>query len=273
MRIRRLWAEVAGPADTWEQGEGSARDAAGRFEWLEFQNSAEIWNSQGVRLAKDGQYDAALAAYEKAKTFNPNSAVIQSNLSRACLRKGDLDRAVLELSGACRLAPDNVDYSRRLADLHVKKGDLERAELEFLRATTLAPDEADVWLELCNVFVEAGRLADATRVLAAAQERFPEDGSLADLLCSGLAQLASQQADAGQLEAAEANLAAASELGSSWPWAKVSVWTARGDVLLAREHPFRACCCIPILLWYLASCTITGLLGRTREALRRWRAP
>ena len=271
MRIRRLWAEVVGPVDAWEDDAVSRRESPRRFEWLEFERSADSWNAQGVRLAKTGDYNAALAAYEKAKTFNPTSAVVRSNLSRAYLRKGDLDEATRELSEACRLDFANVDYSRRLAALHLKRGALEQAEQEFLRATTLAPGEVEIWLELYNAFVEANRLADGVRVLAAARERFPDEMDLSDLVCAGLAQVAAQQAEAGQIEAAEANLAAACKVRSSWPWAKAGVWTARCNITLARERPFRACFAIAIAFCHLAGGTLADWVKSARETLGQWR--
>jgi tetratricopeptide (TPR) repeat protein len=275
VRVRRQWAEIAPPRDAWEDDDTASAPVApldSRFQLLEFAQSATAWNKQGVELASAGQYDAALAAYEKAVAFNPNSAVIHSNLSRAHRRKNRPTDAIAQLTEACRLDPDNVDYSRRLAALHVDQGDMESAEAELLRASGVAPENLDIWYELHNAFQGAGRTGDAVRVLAAARERFPADAFLNNMLCAGLARVAATQAEAGHLEAAERNIAEACALRPSWPIAKAWIWIARGNLALARGRPFRSGLPLAIALAYLGQNTAASALAWVREVLERHRS-
>lgn len=79
---------------------------------------------QGNQAYASGQYDEAVAAYERARSGGQESGALAFNLGNAYLKRGDIGRAIANYERAARLLPRDPDVAANLAFAR------ERANLE-----------------------------------------------------------------------------------------------------------------------------------------------
>ena len=86
-----------------------------------------------------GQYDRAIANYDKAIKLDPKFAIAYNNRGIAYGQKGDDDRAIADFDTAIKLDPKSADtyYNRGIA--YGQKGDYDRAIADFDTAIKLDP--------------------------------------------------------------------------------------------------------------------------------------
>ena len=89
--------------------------------------TAADYNNQGVDWYNKGEYDKAIADYNKALSLDPNHA--STYLNRGCVwdDKGEYDKAIADYSEAIRLKPsDAIAYGNR-GNTWNKKGEYDTA--------------------------------------------------------------------------------------------------------------------------------------------------
>ena len=99
--------------------------------------AVEYYN-RGVRYAKDGDYDRAIADYTDAIRLDPKYADAYGNRGNAYRDKHDLDRAIAEYNEALEIRPGAIDYFNRGNAYYVKQ-DYERAIADYTQAIRLDP--------------------------------------------------------------------------------------------------------------------------------------
>ena len=86
-----------------------------------------------------GDYDRAIADFDRAIQLKPDDAVAYANRGWAYDDKGDYDRAIADFDRAIQLKPDYADaYAGR--GWAYAKGDYDRAIADYDRAIQLKPD-------------------------------------------------------------------------------------------------------------------------------------
>jgi len=99
--------------------------------------AVEYYN-RGVRYAKDGDYDHAIADYTEAIRLDPKYADAYGNRGNAYRDKHDLDRAITEYNKALQIRPGAIDYFNRGNAYYVKE-DFDRAIADYTQAIRLDP--------------------------------------------------------------------------------------------------------------------------------------
>ena len=112
-------------------------------------------------LAQAGNFEQAVADFERAVAFNPRSAPLRYNLARLLSQVGRSGPAIEHLRVAAELAPEDADVANNLGFLLMERGERQAAEVEMRRAIELRPDFAPPWFNLGRLLFESGAGAEA----------------------------------------------------------------------------------------------------------------
>lgn len=138
---------------------------------LDTESLALALNNRGVVLAELGDFDRAIADYERSLELKPGDAKTIRNLriahtrrGLAAARLGEPERAIADLGRAIELEPGHpIAYLRR-GVLRAERGELEAAIEDLEAAIRLAPDNREARAEL-----DRARAALAARTAPAAE--------------------------------------------------------------------------------------------------------
>lgn|GEM_PF-1189941 len=101
--------------------------------------ASSAYMDSGLAHKFKGEFDAAIADYDRALALEPDNALTYINRGVARSGKGDLDAAMADYDRAIALAPDNaLAYNDRSFD-KIKKGDFAGAVEDANRAIALDP--------------------------------------------------------------------------------------------------------------------------------------
>jgi S1-C subfamily serine protease len=119
------------------------------------------YSFRGLHLEQNGEFDKALADYDKAIQLDPKSPVPFGGRGITYLEKGDYDRAISALSEAIRLSPLSAtqslatDYSFR-GDAYLKKGRRDLALRDYNSAIKINPTSELAFAGRGQAYFDAG---------------------------------------------------------------------------------------------------------------------
>jgi Flp pilus assembly protein TadD len=154
----------------------TAADAAGAYRLfrrgLEVDPGvAPLWVNLGVVLGRNGQFDAATAAYETALALEPENLSALSNLAGLVEHRGDTERLQQLSRRIADYRARNPYYQYWLGERRLQAGDPHAALRAFRAALRLMPTESDFHFALARTWRALGREDEARRSLAQALER------------------------------------------------------------------------------------------------------
>ncbi len=120
-----------------------------------------VYSFRGLHFEQKGQFDKALADFDRAIQLDPKSAVPYGGRGAVYLEKGDYDRAISAFSEAIRLAPPSAmqslasDYSFR-GDAHLKKGQRDLAFRDYNSAIKINPTSDVAFAGRGQAYFDAG---------------------------------------------------------------------------------------------------------------------
>ena len=115
-------------------------------------------NNLGIALADKGQWDEAMAHYQRALQIAPEYAEGQNNLGRALLQKGQIDEAIPHLESALRSNPSHAGAQNNLGVALAQKGRVDEAITHFQEALRLKPGFADAEYDLGTALLQRGQV-------------------------------------------------------------------------------------------------------------------
>jgi serine/threonine-protein kinase len=124
-------------------------------------DAAPVHRIAGLLKENDGQYEEAVAEYQRAIEIEPTNSDAHRRLGQAYKANGQLDQAFTEFGRAVDLDRGYFKTYQDLGAFHFDKGDYSKAASQFQMAVKLAPDEPDAHHALGTAFSELGRYADA----------------------------------------------------------------------------------------------------------------
>ena len=100
---------------------------------------------RGIAYANKGDFDSAIADYDKALELKPDDADVFYNRGNSHEKKGEIDKAIADYDKAIELKPDDgyAFYNRGFA--YENKGDFDSAIANFDKALELKPDDGDAF--------------------------------------------------------------------------------------------------------------------------------
>ena len=122
---------------------------------------ADAYYNRGLAYFYEGDYDRAIADFDKAIELKPDDAVAYNNRGNAYADKGKYDRAIADFDKAIELKPDDaVAYNNRGA-AYFKKGDHDQAIADFNKATDIDLDDAVAYNNRGNAYADKGGYDEA----------------------------------------------------------------------------------------------------------------
>lgn len=134
--------------------------------------------SKGIDFFTQGQYDKAIASFEKVIEKFPSSVEGYYNLGLTYLRKGDIDQAIVSLEKDKELYPEGIEVYLALGECYFNKGDSEKAMSSFSRAIELQPDNPRAYYNLGIVYYKLDKTDEALQAFNKSIELNPEFSSV-----------------------------------------------------------------------------------------------
>jgi tetratricopeptide (TPR) repeat protein len=136
---------------------------------------APIWVSLGYAHQELGDFEKAIASFERAKRAGGDDASYDAYLVQANIAAGRKAKAV-ELAAAARAKqPNNLRLMNLEAQARLQHGDSARAIEILEQAVKAYPNDVQAHVALAGVFSEARQFTRAEDVLTRASTQFPSD--------------------------------------------------------------------------------------------------
>jgi Tfp pilus assembly protein PilF len=120
-----------------------------------------------LRHTIDEDYAQAVSALQQALRYEPDSALLHTELARLLLQSGDANTALQACQKAVGLAPEYPPAQLLLGRLQARLQHPDAAKVAFQKAIALQPDDPEAYLELSAVLMEAGQPDEAFETLQA----------------------------------------------------------------------------------------------------------
>ena len=169
-----------------------------RAKGREFEGAA-VLVQLGIAQQQLAQWDAAIAAYNAAKTLTPRDPEIDAYLVQAHLTARRFDRAEAIAREALGRDPNQPRMVRLRAQALLKGGKAAEANALLEDAVAKEADNREYVVGLADLYAEQKRTEDAVRLLEQARKSFGDDQAIA-------MRIANVYEAAGQLDAAEQEL-------------------------------------------------------------------
>jgi tetratricopeptide (TPR) repeat protein len=133
-----------------------------------------LYDNRGIRYAKKGEADRAIADYSEAIRLDPRNATAYYNRGKVWRAKGDYDRAIADAGEAIKLTPNDADawnnrcYARALANR-----ELPAALADCNQALQLSPSDVGTLDTRGLVYLRLGRFDAAIADYDAVLKRYP----------------------------------------------------------------------------------------------------
>jgi len=124
--------------------------------------NGESWEVIAEMYVSDGQYDNALAAYERLRYLQPSKQQLYT-LGRM-YEPRDADKAIDVFEQLVALQPDE-GVLRRLADLYTRTQRIDKRTYTLERALKLDPEDADLSAELAATYVATSKFDNLDTIL------------------------------------------------------------------------------------------------------------
>ena len=182
-----------------------------------------------TRLGR-GEYDRAIADYDKAIGLDSNDAEFYDKRAQAHYTKGDYDRAIADATRAIELDPTNATAFNCRSSSFNFKGDYERAIADATRAIELSPNSGSDFNNRGFAYLEKGEFSLAIRDLTRAVELIPQSAN--PYRHRGVAYLKT-----GKIDLARADLTRALELKPDYQDAKTALAELEQAEVSAKATP------------------------------------
>jgi tetratricopeptide (TPR) repeat protein len=113
--------------------------------------------NRGTAYDNKGQYDRAIADYDKASQLNPRDADVYLNRGNAYANKGQYDRAIADYDKAIELNPRDADAYNNRGLAYYKKGDRDKAITDYRKALQIDPKHKRAKASLKTLGIVTGR--------------------------------------------------------------------------------------------------------------------
>ncbi|MFA5089866.1 MAG: tetratricopeptide repeat protein [Candidatus Omnitrophota bacterium] len=123
-----------------------------------FQKEARKYREEGIELQKEGDFNAALSAYQKATVLDPAYAVAYNDAGIILEMGGDIGRAKDMYLKAIQVDPGYPNSYSNIALLYEGQGDYSSAVLYWVKRALIGPPQ-DPWADAAR-----RRLEDIARI-------------------------------------------------------------------------------------------------------------
>jgi len=147
---------------------------------LQDEKSVELLE-QGNQLYKDGQYDEAIAAYQKFQEANPGLYQIQISIADCYREKGEFDKAIALYNEVIGQSASDATMGRDMAakalagigNSHLKQGRLQEAQGFFEKSIETSPKDEILAYNVGEIYFSNQALDQAVRYFELAAQIKP----------------------------------------------------------------------------------------------------
>jgi len=189
----------------------AGREMVHALDWVADQPGGQM--QKGVLALARDDLTHALAHFQKAVSWDPNSAPLHHELAVALSMAGRQHEALRHVQQAARLEPKEPEYQFKLALAWNEVGSLKQAVEALEKTVALEPRHARAWYNLGLARNSQGRPAEALQALQRAEAADPADARIPYASATILAQL-------GRVAEARAAAQRALELQRQFPQAE-----------------------------------------------------
>jgi tetratricopeptide (TPR) repeat protein len=118
-------------------------------------------NNRGIALAKEGQYEAAIAQFTRAFQRNPGFAEAYYNRGLVDLAIGQLGQAVSDFTKTVEIKPDFIEGYAARAPIYAAMGQYGEAISDFTRIIENNPDAVEIYFRRCLACYANGEYDEA----------------------------------------------------------------------------------------------------------------
>ncbi|MDJ0678941.1 MAG: tetratricopeptide repeat protein [Xenococcaceae cyanobacterium MO_167.B52] len=127
-------------------------------EALKHHQSHQLWNCQGVALANLRQYEAAIAAYNKALAVKENDPWLWSNRGESHLKLEQYDQAIADFEQAIQIDPQKSFIPwNNIGKLYYQRGNYEQAIEAYKKSIFVKDDYVPALIGLGNAKKSLGK--------------------------------------------------------------------------------------------------------------------
>lgn len=162
-------------------------------------------NNAGLLLASVGRFDEAVPHFEKALKVNPAYPDAHSNLGVALAGMGKLDEAIAEFEKALEVNPGSAEAHNNLGRVLVREGKLDDAITHYQKAVEITPDSVSIQNNFGVALARQGRLDEAIAHFEKALSLGPDSAEAHNGLAVALVQQGRADEGVAHFERALAN--------------------------------------------------------------------
>ena len=144
-------------------------------------NDQEKSDQQGNEALEKGDYDKAIAAYDKAIRLNPRDTLAYNNRGMAYERKGDRGKAISDYSEAIRIDPKYETAYNNRGSAYGAKGDYDKAIADLNEAIRLDPKDPPPYVNRGIAYRRKGDFGKAIADLNEAIRLDPKNANAYDM--------------------------------------------------------------------------------------------
>jgi tetratricopeptide (TPR) repeat protein len=123
---------------------------------------AEFYFKEGLAYDRQGQYDQAIAAYNRALEMNPTwPSGIYNCRGNAYSAKGEYDRAIEDYTKAIELNPKEAVAFYNRGNIYFKKGEYLQAIADYNKAIEIHPNYAQAQENIALIYYQQGEVEKA----------------------------------------------------------------------------------------------------------------
>jgi len=123
--------------------------------------NAQAYNRRGVALARQGEYQAALAEFTRAIRRDPTNADAFYNRALVCVAIGNLGPAASDFGKVVEIRPDFIEGYISRAHLHAAMSEHEQAVSNLTKAIEIDPRCAKAYFQRSLVHYTRGEYGEA----------------------------------------------------------------------------------------------------------------
>ncbi|MDI9638085.1 tetratricopeptide repeat protein [Oscillatoria amoena NRMC-F 0135] len=142
---------------------------------------AEALNNQGVELANQGEYAAAIRLFNQAIAIYPHYEKAYSNLGIALGSQGQLTEAIAAFNEALKIDPNNWETYNNLGIAWGMQEEIPNAIAAFERAIQINPGEPISYRNLGIAYVKQRQLPRAIAILEQAQALYQDQNNASEV--------------------------------------------------------------------------------------------
>jgi len=136
---------------------------------------AQDWLDVGIKQAKQGNYDVAIASIKKAIQLDPRLQSAYYNLGFIYYQAGNPGEAVNFYYEALKLDPGDLDSRRGLGLAYTAQKKWSHAAAVFVDLLQMTPDDSEVAVQLGRTYLEMGQPEKAINPLQKATTLAPKN--------------------------------------------------------------------------------------------------